>query len=59
MNESQGSLNVKRSKDSKSLLYQGANIALLEAGNFLRNARREEVVISVTSIHEVNHLIED
>ena len=59
MNKGQGSLNVKKLKDSKPPLYQGANIALLEAGNFLHNARKDGVVIEATSIHEVNCLIED
>ena len=35
------------------------NIVLLEADNFLHNARKEGVVIGATSIHKVNHLIED
>ena len=59
MNEGQGSLNAKKSKDLKPSLYQEANIVLLEAGNFLCNARKEGVVISTTSIYKVNHLIED
>ena len=59
MNEGQGSLNVKKLKDSKPPLYQGVNITLLEAGNFLHNVRKDEVVIGATSIHEVNCLIED
>ena len=36
-----------------------ADIALLEAGNFLRNAKRKDVVIGATSIHEIESLIED
>ena len=59
MNEGQGSLNVKKLKDSKPLLYQEANIALLKAGNFLCNVRKDRVVIEAISIHEVNCLIED
>ena len=59
LNEGQGSLNIKRRKNPKPPLYQGINIALLEAGNFLRNARQEGVVIGATSIYEVNRLIED
>ena len=39
--------------------YQGVNIALLEPDNFLHNVRREEIVIDITSIYEVNHLIEN
>ena len=59
MNKGQGSLNAKKSKDSKPPLYQGVNIALLKAGNFLCNARKDRVVIGAISIHEVNCLIED
>ena len=59
INKDQGSLNAKKRKNSKSLSYQKVNIALLKAGNFLHNIRREEIVIDITSIHEVDHLIEN
>ena len=58
-NKGQSSLNANRRKDPKPSLYQGVDIALLEADNFLHNVRQEEVVIRVISIHEVNHLIEN
>ena len=58
-NKDQSSLNANRRKNSKSPLYQGVDIALLKAGNFLHNARQEEVVIRVISIHEINRLIEN
>ena len=59
MNESQSSLNEKKSKNSKPSLYQGVNIALLKTDNFLHNIRKERVVIDITSIHEINCLIEN
>ena len=52
-------MNANRRKNSKPSLYQGVNIALLEAGNFLHNARQEGVVIRVISIYEINCLIEN
>ena len=58
-NKGQSSLNANRRKDPKPSLYQGVDIALLKAGNFLHNARQEEVVIRAISIHEVNCLIEN
>ena len=59
MNKGQGSLNIKKLKNSKPPLYQKANIMLLKAGNFLHNARKDRVVIEAISIHEVNFLIEN
>ena len=59
MNKGQGSLNIKKLKDSKPPLYQRVNIALLEAGNFLCNVRKDRVVIEATSIYEVKCLIEN
>ena len=35
------------------------DICLLEASNFMRNAKRKDVIIGHTSIHEINRLIED
>ena len=58
-NKDQSSLNANRRKNSKLSLYQGVDIALLEADNFLHNVRQEEVIIRVISIHEVNCLIEN
>lgn len=38
---------------------RAADICLIEASNFLRSAKREEVVIGATSLYEINKLIED
>ena len=39
--------------------YAGADIAVLEAGGFLRNARRRDVTIGSTSLYEIGRLIDD
>ena len=43
----------------KMISFAGADMTLLKAGNFLRDARRKNVVIEATSIHEIDKLIED
>jgi hypothetical protein len=39
--------------------FRATDIALLEAGNFLRGAKRKDVVIGYTSLYEIDQLIED
>ena len=49
----------KKPSGKKETTLVHVDIALLEAGNFLRNAKRKDVVIGATSIYEVDRLIQD
>ena len=49
----------QRRQRPRSPLYAGADIASLTASNFLRNAQHPKVMISYTSLHEINTLIAD
>jgi hypothetical protein len=50
---------VTKVKKSRLPSYAGADIAVLEAGGFLRNARRRDVTIGSTSLYEIGRLIND
>jgi len=50
-------LRVRRPLSTRE--FKAADIALLKARNFLRGAKRKDVVIRYTSLYKIDQLIED